>query len=314
MIKRTYSIIGILCLLGILCVLPFYTTDYIISFLLDILTWIALTESWIILSGFTGYISLGHSAFFGIGAYIMAISWLKLPYPLIIFISAISSMSLAFAIGFPVLRVRGPYFVILTLGLSEFAKYLFINYEVNVEGTVGRMLLGVPNLKTLYFSLLIIALFTILCAYLIKHSRFGFGLFSIREDEDAAESLGIDTSIYKWLAFGISAFFPGAIGAIMALRRTYIDPYSVFDPIVSFQVIVMAFFGGLGGLHGPVLGAAILTLISEILWARYPHYYLIILGVVLILIMKYLPSGLLELVGKCEKVIKFLRVRMGCLF
>ena len=296
--------LGLLGLVIFLCVIPFHSTDYIVSVLLDILTWIGLTESWIILSGFTGYISLGHSAFFGIGAYVMAISWLKLPYPLIILISAASSMALAFAIGFPVLRVRGPYFVILTLGLSEFAKYIFINYEVNVKGTVGRILLGVPPIETLYYSLLIIAFFTILCAYLIKRSRFGFGLTSIREDEDAAESLGIDTSIYKWLAFGISAFFPGAVGSVMALRRTYIDPYSVFDPIVSFQIIVMAFFGGLGKLHGPVLGACILTLISEVLWARYPHYYMIILGIVLVLIVKFLPSGLLELFDKLKGIFR----------
>ena len=302
--------LGLLGLVIFLCVIPFYSTDYIVSVLLDILTWIGLTESWIILSGFTGYISLGHSAFFGIGAYVMAISWLKLPYPLIVLISATSSMALAFAIGFPVLRVRGPYFVILTLGLSEFAKYLFINYEVNVKGTVGRILLGVPNIRTLYFSLLIIAIVTIFCAYLIKRSRFGYGLFSIREDEDAAESLGIDTSIYKWLAFGISAFFPGAIGATMALRRTYIDAYSVFDPIVSFQIIVMAFFGGMGKLHGPILGACILTLISEFLWARYPHYYLIVLGVILVFIVKFMPSGILgifELLEKAGKVVKFAR-------
>lgn len=301
-------------LLCFFSIFPFFGTDYTISFLLDILTWIALTESWIILSGFTGYISLGHSAFFGVGAYFMAISWMKLPYPLIVFISALISMGFAFAIGFPVLRVRGPYFVILTLGLSEFSKYIFINYEVNVKGTVGRILLGVPSLKTLYFSLLLIAIITVLCAYFIKKSRFGFGLFSIREDEDAAESLGIDTSIYKWLAFGISAFFPGAVGAIMALRRTYIDPYSVFDPIVSFQIIVMAFLGGLGRLHGPIIGACILTLISEILWARYPHYYMIILGIVLILLVKYLPSGLIEIIGKSQKMIKILRARISCLF
>ena len=238
--------LGLLGLVIFLCVIPFYSTDYIVSVLLDILTWIGLTESWIILSGFTGYISLGHSAFFGIGAYVMAISWLKLPYPLIVLISATSSMALAFAIGFPVLRVRGPYFVILTLGLSEFAKYIFINYEVNVKGTVGRILLGVPNIRTLYFSLLIIAIVTILCAYLIKRSRFGYGLFSIREDEDAAESLGIDTSIYKWLAFGISAFFPGAIGATMALRRTYIDAVFRLRPHRLFSDYCDGFLWGNG--------------------------------------------------------------------
>lgn len=278
----------------ILVILPFFVSDYVVSVILNILMWIALTESWIILSGYTGYISLGHSAFFGLGAYVMALFWRKLPFVAIIPLGGLSSMLLAFAIGFPCLRIRGPYFVILTLGLSEFTKYLFINWEVNVSGTVGRILLGAPDLRTFYYSMMVIAVLGIGVAWGIRESRFGIGLRSIKENEEAAESLGINTSLYKWLAFGISGFFPGMVGSVMALRWTYIDPYTVFNPIVSFQIIVIAFLGGVTEVKGPILGAIILTLISEFLWARYPYYYMIILGAILIVLVYFMPSGILD--------------------
>jgi len=260
--------------------------------------WIALTESWIILSGYTGYISLGHAAFFGVGAYLMALLWKKLPFFAIVPLGGLSSMLLAFAIGFPCLRIRGPYFVILTLGLSEFTKYLFINWEVNVSGTVGRILLGAPSLHTFYYSMLVIAGLGVGVAWWIQNSRFGIGLRSIKEDEEAADSLGIPTSLFKWLAFGVSALFPGLVGSVMALRWTYIDPYTVFNPIVSFQIIVIAFLGGVTEVKGPILGAIILTFISEFLWAKYPYYYMIILGAILIVLVYFIPSGILAFLNR----------------
>jgi branched-chain amino acid transport system permease protein len=278
----------------ILIILPLFTSDYVVSVMLNILMWIALTESWIILSGYTGYISLGHAAFFGVGAYLMALLWRKLPFFAILPLGGLSSMLLAFAIGFPCLRIRGPYFVILTLGLSEFTKYLFINWEVNVSGTVGRILMGAPDLHTFYYSMLVIAGLAVGAAWWIRDSRFGTGLRSIKEDEEAAESLGINTSLYKWLAFGISAFFPGLVGSVMAPRWTYIDPYTVFNPIVSFQIIVIAFLGGVTDVKGPILGAIVLTLVSEFLWAKYPYYYMIILGAILIILVYFIPSGILD--------------------
>ena len=276
-----------------LCFLPLAVSDYYVSVLLDLLMWIALTESWIILSGFTGYISLGHSAFFGLGAYLMAMTWTQIPYVLAVILGGLFSGGFACVIGFPFLRVRGPYFVILTLGLTEITKYIFINLEIKLGGTVGRILMNTPGLHTLYYSILIVAVMTTITAYFVKNSRFGTGLFSIKEDEDAAGALGINTSYYKWLAFGISASFPGMVGAILALRRSYIDPYTVFNPMVSFQVIVMALLGGSGDVEGAILGAVLLTLISEALWVRYPYFYMIILGVIIILIVKFMPLGVL---------------------
>jgi len=280
--------------IAILWLLPLFVSDYAVSVLLNILMWIALTESWIILSGYTGYISLGHAAFFGVGAYSMALLWKKLPFFTIVPLGGLSSMLLALAIGIPCLRIRGPYFVILTLGLSEFTKYLFINWEVNVSGTVGRILLGAPGLHTFYYSMLVIAGLGVAAAWWIRDSRFGVGLRSIKEDEEAAESLGIHTSLFKWLAFGVSAFFPGLVGSVMALRWTYIDPYTVFNPIVSFQIIVIAFLGGITEVKGPILGAILLTLVSEVLWAKYPYYYMIMLGTLLIILVYFIPNGILD--------------------
>jgi len=262
--------------------------------MLDLLMWISLTESWIILSGYTGYISLGHSAFFGLGAYFMALTWMKLPYSLSVMLAGLSCAGFAFLIGFPFLRVRGPYFVILTLGLTEITKFIFINLEIKLGGTVGRILMMTPELETLYYSILVVFVLVTITAYFIKYSRFGAGLFSIKEDEDAANSLGVNTSFYKWLAFGISAIFPGMVGAILALRRSYIDPYTVFSPSVSFQVIVMAFLGGIEGIEGAIVGAIVLTLLSEALWANYPYYYMIILGIVMIILVKFLPMGIVH--------------------
>ena len=275
-----------------LCLFPLKVSDYHVSVVLDILMWIALTESWIILSGYTGYISLGHSAFFGIGAYLMAMTVSSLPFALVVVLAGALSSAFAFAIGLPFLRIRGPYFVILTLGLTELTKYVFINLEIKFGGTVGRVIMSAPDLLVLYYSMLLLAVVTTTVAYLAKNSRFGMALLSIKEDEDAANALGVNTSFYKLMAFGISAAIPGMVGAILALRRSYIDPYSAFNPMISFQVIVMAFLGGVEGIEGPMVGAVILTLISEILWAQYPYHYMIILGTIMILIVKFMPQGL----------------------
>jgi branched-chain amino acid transport system permease protein len=284
--------IALALLLIAICLLPLKASDYHVSVMLDILMWIALTESWIILSGYTGYISLGHSAFFGVGAYLMAMTVTKLPFQLVVVLGGALSSAFAFAIGLPFLRIRGPYFVILTLGLTELTKYVFINLEIKLGGTVGRIIMTAPDLIIIYYAVLVVAVAATVTAYFTKNSRFGVALFSIKEDEDAANALGVNTSFYKWMAFGISAAIPGMIGAIMALRHSYIDPYTAFDPMISFQVIVMAFLGGAEGIEGAMVGAIILTLISEILWAQYPYHYMIILGTVMIIIVKFMPQGL----------------------
>ena len=290
---------GALFVLGLICLgfLPMTGQDYLVGIGFTLLTWIALTQSWTILSGFAGYISLGHVVFFGIGGYFVALTWETLPYWVSVPLASLITFAFAIAISIPVLRVRGPYFVILTFGLAEFVKYVVMGVEAYL-GQFGRLLLDVPSLATLYWITLFLAALATLITFTIRGSRLGQGLVAIREDEEAAEAIGVPVTRYKTLAYGLSAVIPGAIGGLMALRTSYFEPQQVFDPVVSFTVLTMAIIGGSDDARGPILGAAFLTLLSELLWARAPQLYLILLGILLITFVLVLPNGLYGLLRR----------------
>ena len=286
-------------ILTILLTLPLYAPGYYISLLISILMWVILAVGWIIFSGYTGYISLAVAAFFGLGSYMTVIIWPILPsFPLVIIAGGLASGFFAILIGFPCLRIRGPYFIILTLGLSELVKYISQIYEVRVRGALGTILLGGPSSEVFYYSLIIIAAITVVTAYFVKNSKFGLGLFSIKANEEAAEAMGVDTTRYKLLSFGLSALFMGFAGAVMALRWTYIDPTVAFNPLITFEVTIMAIFGGMEDFRGPIIGATVLTLISEAFGIRYPYHYMGLLGITLILLIKFLPTGLMGVISR----------------
>jgi branched-chain amino acid transport system permease protein len=138
----------------------------------------------------------------------------------------------------------------------------------------------------------------LLTAYLIKRSRRGLALQSIGEYEDAAAHTGVNVTMVKVTTFAISAFFMGAAGAIMATRWTYIDPKIAFNPLLSFMPVVMAIFGGMGQLYGPVIGAAVLTYLEQFLITRFPYYYMLIFGIIMLFVILYLPEGLAGLIQK----------------
>lgn len=278
--------------------IPFYGSAYTIGLLIALLMYSILAVSWNIFSGYTRYISLATAAFFGIGSYVPVLGWPELPFPVLVILGGVASSVFAFGVGFPCLRIRGPYFVILTLGLSELTKYIFVSYEINFRGMIGTHLLGGPSMEAFYYWLLAIAIIVILVDHFIRQSKFGLALSSIGGDEEAAEAMGVNTTRYKLLGFGISALFAGSVGAIIAFRWTYIEPTGAFNPSLTLQVIIMAIFGGTKDFRGPVLGAFTLTLVSEALGIRFPYYYTIILGLILILVIKFFPNGLLETIEK----------------
>lgn len=289
----------ILCpVLIVLLTIPLYLPGYWFELLISILMWVILAVSWIIFSGYTGYISLAVAAFFGIGSYITVLFWPALPLPILIILGGLASVIFAFLIGLPSLRIRGPYFIILTLGLSELVKYVVELYEVRVRGRVGTILMGAPSSEVFYYSLLAIAIAAVVTAYFAKKSKFGLALFSIKGNEDAAEAMGVNTTWYKLVAFGLSALFMGFTGAVMALRWTYVDPSIAFNPLVTFQVTIMAILGGMEDVRGPIIGAFALTLIAERFGIEYPYHYMALLGITLILLIKFLPMGLLGAMGK----------------
>jgi branched-chain amino acid transport system permease protein len=291
--------IGLVILFSVILLVttPLYTSSYTILFLTTIFMFIVLALSWSIFSGPTGYISLAPAAFFGIGLYISAILGKELPLLIVIFIGGLASSILAVLVGALTLRLRGIYFAIFTFGLVELIKYLLLWFEVNMMGTRGRFVVVVePN--TVYYIMLGILVLTILSAFFIRNSKYGLALQSIGEQEEAATHIGINVTVVKVTTFVISAFFMGATGAIMATRWTYIDPYIAFNPLYSFMPVLMAIFGGVGQLYGPILGAFVLTYLEEILLTRFSYYYMLLFGIILIISVLYLPNGLVGLIQK----------------
>jgi len=279
-------------LAAIFLYLPFSGSDYLIGIGLSMLMWLALTQSWSVLSSLTGYISLGHVVFYGLGSYLVVVTWQQIPLWLAIIASGILAGLFAFLVGSPVLRVRGPYFVILTFGLAELVKYLLMAAEAYM-GISSRLLFGTPDITIIYGIMLVLAVASTVLLEGVHRSRFGHGLKSLRENEEAAETLGVPIARFKRTAFVLSAIIPGMVGAVMALRSTYFEASQAFDPMISINVIVMAIIGGGDSARGPLLGVAFLVLLSELLWVEAPQYYLIILGCLMVLFVVKLPEGLL---------------------
>jgi branched-chain amino acid transport system permease protein len=281
---------GILVLaLVILATIPAFGSPYFVILLTSILMYIILTVSWTIFSGPTGYVSLAPAAFFGVGLYTSAILGKELPLLIVVLFGGVISSCLALLVGTLTLRLRGIYFAIFTFGLVELIKHLLLWYEIKYTGTRGRFVILVDN-ETIYFIMLAIFVVLLITAYLIRRSKYGLALQSIGQYEEAAAHIGINVTALKIVIFAVSAFFMGAVGSIMATRWTYIDPYSAFNPLFSFLPVLMAIFGG------PILGAAIFAYLEEVLLTRFPYYYMLSFGIILVITILYLPNGLIGLI------------------
>jgi branched-chain amino acid transport system permease protein len=298
--KRPFTLGLLFLVLILLATMPLYAQPYLVILLSSIFMYVIITLSWTIFSGPTRYISLASAAFFGVGVYTSAILGQALPLPVVIVIGGLVSFMLALFIGLLTLRLRGMYFIIFTFGISELIRHSLLWWESNFTGTVGRWVVVVDH-TTVYYVILIIFVMALLTAYLIRRSKYGLALRSIGEYEEAATHIGINATILKTITFAVSAFFMGAAGAIMATRWTYIDPRIAFDPLFSFMPVLMAIFGGTGQLYGPIFGAALFAYIEEILITKFPYYYMLFFGTILIVVILFLPGGLVGLIGKWRK-------------
>ncbi|MBU2604144.1 MAG: branched-chain amino acid ABC transporter permease [Actinobacteria bacterium] len=278
----------------ILALLPQFTSGYLVTLLIDILKFAVLTVAWVVFSGPTGYMSLATAAFYGLGFYIAAVFSGTVPFPLLIMLAGASAFVVALGVGALTLRLRGVYFAIFTFALVLLVQNVVLEVERVVTQTRGRFVETVST-EGVYYAILIVFFLTILAAMLIRRSRYGLALQSIGEYEEAAAHSGINVVWTKVLTFATSAVFMGMAGAIIATRRTYIDPYIAFNLNTSFLPVLMAMFGGMGNLVGPVLGAALFTYIGEILLTRFPDLYMLIFGVVLIVSILFMPNGVLGL-------------------
>jgi branched-chain amino acid transport system permease protein len=292
---------GVLAVLAVvlaaLAVYPAFGSGYGVRSALQIYMWIALAGSWNLISGLTGYVSFGHVAFFGAGAYTGAIlvataGW---PWPAAALAGGVAACVLAILIGYPCLRLKGPYFAIAMLGLNEVLRALVSYFEGLTGGGNGLSLPTLDATRSIYYVMGGLAVAVTAMTYAIITSRFGLRLMTIREDEIAAEAMGIDAFRHKLAAFLLSAVGPGIAGALTARDQGYIEPISVFPLAITVTMIVMVLFGGKGTVWGPVLGAVALFVIQEIVWARYPYVHPLLFGAIIVAVVLLMPRGVLGL-------------------
>jgi branched-chain amino acid transport system permease protein len=297
--KKTAIIWGI-PLVGVILLsfLPMYGSGYWVTRVTYFLMYIILAVSWTIFSGTTGYISLASAAFFGVGIYAAALLGNSMPLIFVVFIGGAASFALAFIFGAITLRLRGIYFAMFTFGLVLFFKEVIYYYEINIEGLRGRFVVLQSN-EAIYYYLLGIFVVTMIVAYLIRRSKFGLALRGIGQNEEAAAHTGVNVTMVKIVTFAISATFMGAAGVIMATKWTYVDPGVAFNLMISFTPVLMAIFGGMANIYGPVIGAVLFAYIQEVLTTgELNNYYMLIFGSVLIAAIVFMPNGIMGLIQK----------------
>jgi len=266
----------------------------------NVFIYIVITLSWALFSGPTQYISIATAAFFGIGIYTSALAGELMPFPLVVCLGGVVSFVLALLVGLSTLRLKGMYFTIFTFGLSELIRHFVLWWEVVMTGTVGRWVVSVDPIPV-YYTMLVILVVTISFCFFIGRSRYGLALRSIGQSEEAADHMGINITAVKINVFAITAFFAGATGSTMATRWTYIDPSIAFNPLFSFMPVLMAIFGGIGSITGQIIGAAVLTLLADLLLTEFPYYYMLIYGIILVVVILFLPGGIVGLGDSMKK-------------
>jgi branched-chain amino acid transport system permease protein len=278
-----------------LALLPWVLSDFLLALALSCIMYAGLAVSWAMFCGASNYLSLATAAFFGIGAYVTAWGAASLPYGIAVLAGGLVAATFAALVGAAVLHLRGAYFAVITFGLGELVRHAITYYEKAYEGTVGRLIFDAPESTTVYWMVLLVATAAVATAVVVREHRLGLALRGIGSDEERAQTLGVNARRAKITAFALSAFFAGALGAAMAVRWTYIDPPTVFNPFIGFQTVLIAMVGGAHTILGPIASALVFSLLTEFLRLQFPYLFLVILGLLLILLVLYLPGGIASL-------------------
>jgi branched-chain amino acid transport system permease protein len=278
-----------------LAALPWLLSDFLLALALSCVMYAGLAVSWSMFCGATNYLSLATAAFFGLGAYVTAWGAGALPYGFSVVAGGLVAAAFAALVGAAVLHLRGAYFAVITFGLGELVRHSITYYEKAYEGTVGRIIAEAPESTTVYWTVLAVAAAAVATALVVREHRLGLALRGIGSDEERAQTLGVNARRAKITAFALSAFFAGALGAAMAVRWTYIDPPTVFNPFIGFQTVLIAMVGGAQTILGPIASAVLFSLLTEFLRLQFPYLFLVILGLLLIVLVLYLPGGIASL-------------------
>ncbi|HVB84224.1 MAG TPA: branched-chain amino acid ABC transporter permease [Rhodanobacteraceae bacterium] len=297
--KRTL-LWGVLAALAVaIGALPWWGSDVLVQFGINALLLAALAQSWNILGGYTGYASFGNSVFYGLGAYGVAIAMVQFQWSFAAGMALGGALAVVFALllGVPVLRLKGHYFAIATLGISQVMGAVVANLPI--AGSNIGLVLPLINNNVLFYELsfaLVVAV--TLVVWWIARSRFGYGLIAIRENEEAAAAMGINTTWFKVAAYALSGLFAALAGGIHAYWITFLDPGGAFDLTLNVKMIIMAVFGGPGTVLGPVVGALLLSAISEVLAAKVTGVAALFFGAVIVAAVVFMPRGMADVLRR----------------
>jgi branched-chain amino acid transport system permease protein len=265
---------------------------------------VVLAQSWNLLGGYAGQINLGHAAFFGLGALVTRTLWVGgMPLVLGLIGGALVAMLFGLAIGIPAFRLRGAYFAIGTLGLAEILRITVGNILPQISTIPASELASYSILPRYYLTLAMAILCVALVALLIP-SRVGLGIRAVREDEAAAEATGVGALRHKLLALALSTALVGLAGGAFAYYHVSYYPQHAFSPAWTFDAVLMSFIGGVGTVHGPVLGAVFYVILKEFLAVRWVEFHLIIFGVLFMLVVLFLPGGLVEAWDRARRLFR----------
>lgn len=293
--------LSILIGLAVLAAAPLYGDNYVVRTAAIVAMYGALATSWNFIGGFTGYPSFSTAAFFGLGAYVGALCQ-RQGVPMMVAWSIATVMVATFAavLGGIILRLRGHYFAIGSIAVVELCRLVVSSWSSLTGGGDGLnlpLLQGSPEQIMRFFLYVMIAILamSIAATIVVDRSRLGFGLRCIHQNEDAAAMVGVDTTVYKVAAYTLSAVFCAMAGAAYASWTGYIDPTDSFQIVMTVKVAVMAILGGAGTIIGPALGAAAFVMLEEFFWANFIDWNRAILGGVIVVLIFFLPGGLLSL-------------------
>lgn len=290
------SAVGI-AVLVLAALLPAMTgSRALLSWTVLVLLYIALAQSWNVLGGFGGQVNLGHAAFFGLGAVTTRLLWTG-GMPLAAALPAGTALAavMGILIGAPALRLRGPYFAIGTLAVAEILRITAGNVLPDIAALPPQALAGYTLAPRYYLALGLAALTTAVATW-IARSRFGRGLVAMREDEDVAESIGVNAYGHALPAFVLSAALAGAAGGVFGYYHVGFYPSFAFSPLWTFEPLLIVYLGGVGTVSGPIVGAVVFLALREALALRLGEFHLLIFGVLFIAIVLALPGGIVQAV------------------
>jgi branched-chain amino acid transport system permease protein len=300
-LRKVARIAGFLALLALLLALPRLVSSYKLLTYTRFLVLAIMAQGWNFIGGYTGYAAFGNVAYFGIGAYttgLLMIGKWHVPFFPALAAGALLAALIAILVGLPILRLKGHYFAIATLGVAEALWQVADTWDSVTEGSTGIDLPLKVEGEFFYYTALFFVVAGVAVTAAFARSKLGNGCIAIREDQDAARMLGINTTLFKVIAYAISAVFASVAGGLTAYQNIHVTPGDFFKIDYTLQMIIATIIGGTGTVLGPVLGAAVYQLLSTYVWSKFLELHPTILGLIIIFFIVFLPRGLMTVLTR----------------